>query len=142
MNYYHEEFEKLQEEFHDVMHNYPLFKEMIDSLYDNDIKEINDLLNKNDEYYLKEAISKLKDVINYVKDTNQKIEKEYREFDKLAGEWDKIKIATDDSDYIKYINDKVNKANILIKSHEIKEIEEANKIMEEMIKEVGNGEAY
>ena len=113
MNYYHEEFEKLQEEFHDVMHN-----------------------------YLKEAISKLKDVINYVKDTNQKIEKEYREFDKLAGEWDKIKIATDDSDYIKYINDKVNKANILIKSHEIKDIEEANKIMEEMIKEVGNGEAY
>ena len=137
MNYYHEEYLKLQEEFHDVMHHYPLFKEMIDELYDKDIKEINELLDKNDEYYLKEAIKKLKDVINYIKTTNESINSEYQNFDKLAKTWEKMHIVTDDEKYLDDINNKINKANILIKSHDIKEIHEANNIMEELIKEVG-----
>ncbi len=134
MDYYHEEFLKLQEEFHETMHEYPLFHEMIDNLYNNEIKEINELLDKNDEYYLKEAINKLKDVINYVKSTNKELESEFHHFDKLAGEWEKINIVTDDDAKLKIINDKVDRANILIKSHDIKDIHEANKIMEELIK--------
>ncbi len=134
MNYYHEEFLKLQQEFHDTMHEYPLFQEMIDNIYEHDIKEINELLAKNDEYYLKEANTKLKNLINYIKNTNNEIEKEYNLFDKLAGEWEKIRIVSDDDNYLMEVNAKVNRANQLIKSHEIRDIKEANSIMEELIK--------
>ena len=134
MNYYHEEFLRLQEEFHEVMHDYPLFKEQIDSIYDIDIKEINELLEKDDEFYLKKANSKLKDLIKFVKDTSESIDNEYNKFDKLAKIWEEKKITTDDEKFLDKINSKVNKANILIKSHDLKEIKEANKIMEELIK--------
>ncbi len=134
MNYYQEEFKKLEEEFHDTMHNYPLFQEQIDSIYDKDIKEINELLDKNDEFYLKKANSKLKDLIKYIKDTSESIDLEYKKFDKLAKIWDEKTIVTDDNDYLDKINSKVNEANVLIKSHELREIKEANKIMEDLIK--------
>ena len=86
MDYYYHEFEKLQEDFHEVMHDYPLFKEDIDKIYDVDIKEINELLEKNDEFYLKKAIRKLEDVIDYVKDTSTNIDKEYDEDDQIIFE--------------------------------------------------------
>ena len=38
------EFEKLEKEFHDVMHEYPLFLETVDDIYDKDIKEINQII--------------------------------------------------------------------------------------------------
>ena len=138
MNYYQEEFEKLKEEFHDVMHNYPLFQEQIDNIYDKDIKEINELLDKNDEFYLKKANSKLKDLIKYVKNTSENIDVEYQKFDSLAKTWEKLRIVNDDNFFLDKINNQVNKANELIKSHDLNEIREANKIMERLIKEVKN----
>ncbi len=134
MNYYHEEFFRLQEEFHEVMHDYSLFKEQIDNIYDNDIKEINELLDKNDEYYLKKANSKLKDLIKYIKDTSISIESEYDKFDKLARIWEDKKIVTDDSNFLDRINQMVKDANELIKSHDLNDIKKANMIMEKLIK--------
>ena len=136
MEYYHQEFENLQEEFHEVMHDYPLFKETVDEIYDKNIKEIDELLEKDDEFYLKKAISKLKTLIKYIKDTSTDIDMEYEKFDTLAKSWDKIRIVNDDNEFLERINAKVIKANTLIKSHDLKEIKEANKIMEELIKEV------
>lgn len=135
MDYYIHEFEKIEKEFHEVMHDYPLFKEDIDQIYDKSIKEINDLLEKNDEYYLKSAISKLKDIISYVKDTSTNIDKEYRIFDKLANEWQNIELTNISEERLNKLNDYVNKANLLIKSHDLSDIKEANKIMNSLLKE-------
>ena len=136
MDYYYNEIDKLQDEFHEVMHDYPLFQEMIDKIFDKDIKEINELLDKNDEYYLKKAISKLKDVIDYVKTTSKEIDKEYDKFDRLAKTWEKIEFVNVEQSFLDNLNNKINKANELIKSHDIKDIMEANNIMEKIIKEV------
>lgn len=135
MDYYYKEYIKLQEEFHDVMHNYPLFIETIKDIEDKDIKEINELLDKQDEFYLKKAISKLKDLINYVKDTSTSINKEYDKFDKLANIWEKIELSIMDDKKVREINDNVKKANELIKSHDLSKIKEANRILEILIKE-------
>lgn len=134
MDYYYKEFSKLQEEFHDVIHNYPLFKEDIDEIDEKKIKEINELLDKNDEYYLKKAIDKLKDLIKYIKDTNQSINEEYSKFDKLVGIWEKVNFTNIDEKTLSKINDEVNKANELIKSHKLEDLSEANIIMERLIK--------
>lgn len=135
MDYYIKEFNDLQEEFHEVLHDYPLFSETIDDIYEKDIKEINELLEKNDEYYLKKAISKLKDIINYVKETSMSIKKEYSKFNKLANTWEKVRIVNVSDKELSIINHKVNKANELIGSHDLKDIIEANKIMESLLKD-------
>ena len=135
MDYYLKEFEKLQKEFHEVMHNYPLFKETIDSIEKRDIKELNELLEKNDEYYLKKANSKLKDLIEYIKNTSTTIKNLYDKYDNLANEWGKIKLFNVSDNELQMINDKVHKANNLIKSHDIKDLIEANRILEILIKE-------
>ena len=135
MDYYHKELERLQEEFHEVMHHYPLFSEMIDEIEKRDIKEINDLLDKNDEYYLKSAIDKLKRLINFIKKTSVSIKNEYDKFDKLAGTWQEIELVNVDDKELTKINNQVNKANKLIRSHSLKDIEEANRILERLIKE-------
>ena len=132
MDYYYKEFSKLQEEFHDVMHEYPLFREDIDEIEEKRIKEINELIDKNDEYYFKKAIDKLKDLINYIKDTSNCIKKQYDNFDKLAKAWEKKELSKNVD--IAKINIQVKKANELIKSHKINDLIEANKIMEELIK--------
>ena len=135
MDYYYKEFEKLQEEFHETMNHYPIFFEMIQKIEERDIKEINDLLDKNDEFYLKQANSKLKSLIEYIKKTSESITREYNKFDKLASEWEKITIVNASERELSRINDQVRKANELIKSHYLKDIEEANKILETLIKE-------
>lgn len=135
MDYYLKEFEKLQEEFHETMHHYPIFFEMIQKIQERDIKEINELLGKNDEFYLKQANSKLKSLIEYIKKTNESITREYNKFDKLASEWEKITLVNVSERELSRINDQVRKANELIKSHDLKDIEEANKILETLIKE-------
>ena len=135
MDYYIKEFDKLQEEFHEVMHEYPLFKEMIDEIEEKDIKELNELLSKNDEYYFKKAISKLKDLIYYIKNTSMSIKKEFNKFDELANEWEKVRIINKSEYELSIINSKVNRANELIKKHDLKALIEANKIMELLIKE-------
>ena len=134
MDYYYKEFEKLQKEFHDVMHEYPLFKEDIDEIEEKNIKEINELLDKNDDFYFKKAIDKLKDLINYIKNTSNNIKDEYNKFDKLARIWEKIKLTNIEEKELNNINSLVNKANELIKSHNIKDLSYANKIMEDLIK--------
>ena len=136
MDYYYHKFEKLQDEFHQTMHDFPLFSEMIDKIYDKDIKEINDLLEKNDEYYLKKAIDKIDRLIDYVKDTSESIDREYDKFDKLARNWEKITFVNEEEDYLDKLNKRVNKANELIKSHDLDDIKEANKIMEKLLNDV------
>ena len=135
MDYYYKEFEKLQKEFHDVMHDYPLFKEMIDDIELKNIKEINELLEKNDDFYLKKAISKLKDLIEYVKNTSKTIQNEYDKFDRSASIWEKIELVGVSEKELNEINSKVKKANELIKSHKVKDLIESNRILETLIKE-------
>ena len=89
MDYYQKEFEKLHEELHEVRLHYPLFNEDIDEIEEIKIKEINELLAKNDEFYFKKAIDKMKDLINYIKQTSTSINSEYKTFDKLAKVWKK-----------------------------------------------------
>ena len=136
MNYYYQEFEKWQKEFHQALHDYPLFREMIDEIYDRDIKEINDWLDKNDEFYLKKAIDKLKDLVEYIKNTSSKIDSEYEKFDQLARLWDKSEIKNLSEKELDNLNSQIEKANELIKSHDLKLIIEANKIMESILKRV------
>ncbi len=135
MDYYYDEFSKLQEDFYEVIHDYPLFEEDILEIEEKKIKEINELLDKNDEYYLKQAISKLEDLIIYVKDTSTAISNEYKRFDNLASRWEKIELITVSDNELKVINNKVKKANELIKSHSLSDLILANKIMKELIKE-------
>ena len=134
MDYYLQEFEKLQEDFHDTLHDYPLFQEMLDKIFDEDIEEIKDLLDKNDEYYLKEAIRKLERLIDYIKDTSENIKKEYDKFDTLAKKWKEKEFLNVTDKELDIINSKVIKANELIQSHDLDDIRNANKIMEELLK--------
>lgn len=134
MDYYLQEFEKLQEDFHDTLHDYPLFQEMLDKIFDEDIEEIKDLLDKNDEYYLKEAIRKLERLIDYIKDTSENIKKEYDKFDTLAKKWKEKEFLNVTDKELDIINSKVKKANELIQSHDLSDIRNANKIMEELLK--------
>ena len=135
MDYYYKEFEKLQDEFHEVIHHFPLFQEMIDDIFDKDIKEINELLEKNDEFYLKKAISKLEDLIKYIKDTSTSIDSEYQKFDKLAKIWESKTINVS-NDVLDKLNDKIKRSNSLIQSHNLKDLREANKLLEEVLKYV------
>ena len=132
---YYKDFEKLQEEFHENMHEYPLFEEMIDDIYENDIKEINELLEKNDEFYLKKAIQKLENINDYIKDTSKKIDKLYKEYDNNAKIWNEIGPLNTTNDILNDLNSRLKKANELINSHDIKDLIEANKIMEKLIKD-------
>lgn len=136
MDYYLKEQEKLQEELHDVMHHYPLFSEMIDEIFEKDIRDINELLEKNDEYYLKEANKKLSNLIDYIKTTSTKISKEYSKFDDNAKKWEKVVIKNMDNDELEKINAKINEANELITHHDLSDIEMANKIMEKILRDI------
>ena len=135
MDYYYKEFEKLQKEFHEVIHDYPLFKEIIDDIEEKDIKEINELLEKHDEFYFKKAISKLKDLIEYIKKTSITIKRSFEKFDDYARRWEKVRIISVSEKELSNINSNVKKANELIKSHRVKDLLEANKIMELLLKE-------
>ncbi len=131
MDYYIKEFEELKKDFHEYLKKYPLFQEIIDDIFDIDIKEINELLEKNDLFYLKKAIGKMKDLIKYIKDTSLDIDKQYNKFNDLCNILDKINITNQDIDKV---NNNINKANILIKSHNVKDLHEANQILEKIIK--------
>ena len=135
---YYKDFEKLQEEFHENMHEYPLFEEMIDEIYEKDIKEINDLLEKNDEYYLKKAINKLSSINNYIQDTSREIDKLYKEYDKNAKIWNNFDPLPVTDEVLYDMNSRLKKANELINGHSIDELKEANRIMKELIKEASN----
>ena len=55
--------------------------------------------------------------------------------DKLAKEWDTIRLINVSESELASINDKVRKANELIKKHDLNSLIEANKIMERLIKD-------
>ena len=136
MDYYIEQFQKKQDEFHEVIEKYPLFSEMIDEIYDKQIKEINDLIEKNDEYYLKKAIRKLEDVIIYIKDTSTKINEAYEKFDLMAKEWEHLDLSNVGEKELELFNEQIKKANCLIMEHDIKSILEANRILNGILKKV------
>lgn len=136
MDYYYHELEKLEKELHDVLHEYPLFKEMLDEIFDKDLKEIDELLEKNDEFYLKKAISKLRDLIQYIKRTSESIDDEYQKFDRLARIWEKENVLNVPKERLDQINDKIAHCNRLIGSHDLNDLKEANKLMEEVLKEI------
>ena len=131
MDYYIKEFEELKKDFEEYLKKYPLFQEIIDDIFDIDIKEINELLEKNDLFYLKKAINKMKDLIKYIKDTSLDIDKQYNKYNDLCNILDKINITNQDIDKV---NNNINKANNLIKSHNVKDLHEANQILEKIIK--------
>lgn len=133
MDYYYKEFDELSKDFNEYLKKYPIFSEMIDDIFDKDIKEINELLEKNDLFYLKKAINKMKDLNNYIKDTSIDIDKQYHTFNDLCNKLNKIKINNNQD--INKINDNIKKANNLIKSHDINDLHEANKILEKIIKD-------
>ena len=133
MDYYSKEFSKLQEEFHEVMHDYPLFSETIRDIEEKDIKEINELLEKNNEYYLKRAIDKLERLIKFIKDTSESIQKEYDTFDRLAHIWEKMELVGVNDKELNDINNQVKEANLLISNHSICDLKRANSIMRELI---------
>ena len=43
--------EELQDKLHENLHDYPLFQEILDDIYDKRIPEIEKLLYKNEEFY-------------------------------------------------------------------------------------------
>lgn len=132
---YYKDFEKLQERFQEYMHKYPLFQEMIDKIYDEDIEEIHELLEKNDEYYLKKAITKLDDLNDYIKETSEEISRQYKKYDCYAKEWNEFGPLNIDEDSLLDLNQRLKKANNLINSHNLKDLKDANSIMNNLIKE-------
>ena len=135
-DYYINKFRKQEENFHETLEKYPIFMEDILKIEENDLKEINDLLEKNNDFYLKKAISKMDDLINYIKNRNIRINKEYQEFDKLTNIWNKLEIKSRDDKYIDNLNYRIQEANMLIKSHDLNDLISANKIMQDVLKEV------
>lgn len=132
----YEDFTKLQEEFHETIENYPLFEEDITRIFDKDIKDIEDLLDKNDEYYIKKAYSKLEDVIKYIKDTSTDIKTLYRKYDTLVEKWEHINLTKDcPKEKIEYANKLMMESNKLIKEKNINSIKLAVDKLEDAIKE-------
>ena len=125
--------DELEDKIHENLHDYPLFKEMLDDIYDKRFPEIEKLLIKNEEFYIREAIKKLNKLNDYIVNTSKEIDKQYKLFDKQAIEWNKYIYIDADQSIIDDMNDKSKKANKLINSHKLEDLIEANKIMKDLI---------
>ena len=125
--------EELEKQLHENLHEYPLFQEILDDIYDKRIPEIDKLLCKNEEFYIKEAINKLVKLNDYIKETSKDIDKQYKLFDKQAIEWNKYNYINTDKATVDMMNEKSHKANKLINSHKVSDLHEANKIMHDLI---------
>ena len=125
--------EELQDKLHENLHDYPLFQEILDDIYDKRIPEIEKLLYKNEEFYYREAINKLIKLNDYIKETSKDIDKQFKLFDKQATEWNKYNYINAEQYIVDMMNEKSHKANRLIKSHKVSDLHEANKIMHELI---------
>ena len=125
--------EELEHKLHENLHDYPLFQEILDDIYDKRIPEIDKLLIRNEEFYIREAIKKLNKLNDYIVDTSKDIDKQYKLFDKQAIEWNKITFINADKATVASMNERSHKANRLINSHNISDLHEANKIMHELI---------
>lgn len=137
MNDLIDEFNKLQEDFHETIEEYPILEEDFDKIFDDDIKEIEELVDKNDEYYLKKACSKLLDIIKKIKEMSQDIKDIFDKYDSLTKKWNEIEIdASIDPMLLDKVNKQVKKSNQLITSKNYKDVKEAYKLLSESIKEL------
>lgn len=125
--------EELEKKLHENLHDYPLFQEILDDIYDKRIPEIDKLLCKNEEFYIREAINKLVKLNDYIKETSKDIDKQYKLYDKQAIEWNKYTYINADKYIVDDLNEQSRKANKLINSHRVSDLHEANKIMHDLI---------
>ena len=125
--------EELEHKLHENLHDYPLFQEILDEIYDKKLPEIDKLLIKNEEFYIREAIKKLDRLNDYIVETSKDIDKQYKLFDKQVSEWNKMAFINADRATVNSMNEKSHKANKLINSHRVSDLHEANKIMHELI---------
>ena len=125
--------EELEKKLHENLHEYSLFQEILDDIYDKRIPEIDKLLCKNEEFYIKEAINKLVKLNDYIKETSKDIDKQYKLYDKQAIEWNKYTYINAEKIIVDSMNEKSKKANKLINSHRVSDLHEANKIMHDLI---------
>ena len=133
MNNLIERINELEKKIHENLHDYPLFKEILDDIYDNRIPEIDKLLIKNEEFYYREAIKKLINLNDYIVETSKDIDKQFKLYDKQATEWNKYVYINADRSIVEDMNEKSKEANRLINSHKVSDLHEANKIMHELI---------
>lgn len=131
------DFEKLQEEFHETVEDYPMLEEDINRIFEKDIVEINELLDKNDEYYLKKAIRKLEDLIEYIEKTSDEIKDLYKEYETLTDIWNKLEINQEISEKVlDKINKQVTEANELIVAKNYQDVKKAIKLFQNAVKEL------
>lgn len=131
------DFNKLQEEFHETIENYPILEDDFNNIFDNDIKEIEELLDKNDEYYLKKANSKLEDLIKNIKEMSEDIKDIFDKYDSLTKIWNSLIIKKEISERtLDKINKQVSKSNELITRKNYKDVKEAYKLLNISVKEL------
>ena len=131
------EFNQLQEEFHETIENYPILEDDFNNIFDRDIKEIEELIDKNDEYYLKKANSKLEDLIVYVKEMSEDIKDIFNKYDSLTKIWNNLEVKKEISQSIlDNINKQVKLSNELIIRKNYSDIKEAYKLLNKSVKEL------
>lgn len=131
------EFNYLQEEFHQTVHDYPILEEDFNNIFENDIKEIEELLDKNDEYYLKKANSKLEDLIKFIEEMSIDVKDIFEKYDSLTKEWNSLEIKKEiDSRKLSQINKQVQKSNELINRKNYHDVKDAYKILNNAVKEL------
>ena len=136
MNKLIDEFNKLEEELHHTMENYPLLKDDIE-IYSNRINKIEEMMNDSEEYYLGSINDQIKEIINDIKVRSEKTEKLYNEYQKLARIWEELEINKDiGENELDKINNSIKEANELITSDKYSDIIRAIEILEEQIKKL------
>lgn len=131
------DFNKLQEEFHETIETYPILEDDFNKIFDNDIKEIEELLDCNDEYYLKKAISKLEDLIKKIKEMSEDIKNIFDKYDSLTKTWNELEIKSEiSSSLLDKINNQVKKSHELINKKNFKDVKEAYKLLNKSIEEL------
>ena len=137
MNELIDDFNSLQEEFHETIENYPILEDDFNNIYDNDIKEIEELLDYNDEYYLKKAISKLEDLIKEIKVMSANIKMIFDKYDVLTKIWNEMEIKKEiNSKTLDKINNQVKKSHELIMKKNYDDVNSAYNLLNKSIEEL------
>lgn len=132
-----DEFARLQEEFHETMENNPILNDDFDYIMNILIAEIEELIAKNDEYYLKKANDKLEDIIKNVKEMSLDIKKIFIKYDKDSSKWNKIEIRDNvPKKVLEHLNEKVMEANRLITAKNYHDVKEASILLDKALKEL------
>lgn len=131
------EFNKKIEDFQYYMDKYPLLHKDIHFIYEKKIKEIEDLVDKNDEYYIKKAIKEIDNLNDFIKDRSTKTNDIFKEFEKLSDEWESIQIKDNiEKTIINKLNNNMKKSYELIKSEDFEDIVKAIELFRKTIKEL------